>query len=401
MPTLRYIGNAPTLKTIAPAREDGRVIASAAKIGESAPSKTELQPPGADTVRLRIDNHAAAANHDDTSVMNIVKKVNRLNLDPSKGASRTDSTSAANVRELVSDKENINKASFSELRGPTKSPHTKATKRYEHQQSKIKSDIFRLANPTVPGSTFKPTPSNLFTQPTEADQKESHPFAAPTPPAISYLGTQPRYLQRDTAPVTDHGGYNQQNIIYQPSLAAAAACVQFYSDCPLKGTVDDGFDHLEAKTVLYQSDACKNSIINIASSTKSDELESQTNTAIDLNTSTYGSSGTVTTQPKTASSKKSYTTKQKKIKDSNAPKRSKSAFVFYQIEMRPFIKNEFPGISFGDTSKVLGLRWKSLESEQKRKYQIMAMNDRERYYKELAHEAKLYAEKCNSNSSGS
>jgi hypothetical protein len=78
------------------------VIASAAKIGESAPSKTELQPPGTVTVWLGIDNHASAANRDDNSVMNIVKNVNRLSLDPSKGASCTDLTLTANAGKQVS-----------------------------------------------------------------------------------------------------------------------------------------------------------------------------------------------------------------------------------------------------------------------------------------------------------
>lgn len=102
------------------------------------------------------------------------------------------------------------------------------------------------------------------------------------------------------------------------------------------------------------------------------------------------SSGASATRPKsTNSGVKPCAGKQKKMKDPNAPKRAKSAYSYYQIEMQPKIKIEFPGVSFGDTSKIISQRWKVLDADGKKKYQVMAMNDRVRYYKELgAYQAK-------------
>lgn len=86
----------------------------------------------------------------------------------------------------------------------------------------------------------------------------------------------------------------------------------------------------------------------------------------------------------------------KKAKNSNdpsAPRRFKSSYMFYQAEIRSQIKSEFPGISFGESSKISGERWRCLTTEQKTKYDCMMMEDRERYYTELKlYQAKLMAE---------
>jgi hypothetical protein len=62
------------------------------------------------------------------------------------------------------------------------------------------------------------------------------------------------------------------------------------------------------------------------------------------------------------------------------------------------IKSECPGISFGELSQVIGQRWKGLSPEQKTQYNIMAMEDRARYYSELTVYEKSKTEKCGSDS---
>lgn len=111
--------------------------------------------------------------------------------------------------------------------------------------------------------------------------------------------------------------------------------------------------------------------------------------AVDLTKS--AKSGNMYYAHPSASDAASRARKQKK-KDPNAPKKPKSAYLCYQVTMQPKIKYEFPGISFGDTRKIIGQRWRSLELEEKKKYQDMAMNDRVRYVKDLsAYQAKLPA----------
>ena len=46
----------------------------------------------------------------------------------------------------------------------------------------------------------------------------------------------------------------------------------------------------------------------------------------------------------------------KKKKDPNAPKRGLSAYLFFANEQRDNVREENPGISFGQVGKVLGER---------------------------------------------
>ncbi|KAL2049598.1 hypothetical protein ABVK25_010177 [Lepraria finkii] len=74
----------------------------------------------------------------------------------------------------------------------------------------------------------------------------------------------------------------------------------------------------------------------------------------------------------------------KKKKDPNAPKRGLSAYMFFANEQRDNVREENPGISFGQVGKVLGERWKALNEKQRLPYETKAKADKERYENEKA-----------------
>ena len=75
--------------------------------------------------------------------------------------------------------------------------------------------------------------------------------------------------------------------------------------------------------------------------------------------------------PKTKGSKK------KKEKDPNAPKRSKSSYLYFCEEVRAGLRQENPGLSLTELSRELGRRWG--EVRDRTKYEAMAREDRARY----------------------
>ncbi|KAL3605509.1 Non-histone chromosomal protein 6 [Fusarium poae] len=84
--------------------------------------------------------------------------------------------------------------------------------------------------------------------------------------------------------------------------------------------------------------------------------------------------------PKAAASGKrgARTTKRAK-KDPNAPKRGLSAYMFFANEQRENVREENPGISFGQVGKLLGERWKALNEKQRAPYEAKAAADKKRY----------------------
>ncbi|KAL8743202.1 MAG: hypothetical protein Q9190_004420 [Brigantiaea leucoxantha] len=74
----------------------------------------------------------------------------------------------------------------------------------------------------------------------------------------------------------------------------------------------------------------------------------------------------------------------KKKKDPNAPKRGLSAYMFFANDNRDNVREENPGISFGQVGKVLGEKWKSLNPKQREPYEAKAKADKERYESEKA-----------------
>ena len=74
----------------------------------------------------------------------------------------------------------------------------------------------------------------------------------------------------------------------------------------------------------------------------------------------------------------------KKKKDPNAPKRGLSAYMFFANEQRDNVREENPGITFGQVGKVLGERWKALNEKQRGPYEESAAKDKKRYEEEKA-----------------
>jgi len=66
-------------------------------------------------------------------------------------------------------------------------------------------------------------------------------------------------------------------------------------------------------------------------------------------------------------------------RDPAAPKRASGAYVFFTNVMRPQVLKEYPGIRFVELGKVMGVRWRALTPEEKRRFEDMAAEDKVRY----------------------
>ncbi|XP_011009449.1 PREDICTED: FACT complex subunit SSRP1-like [Populus euphratica] len=71
--------------------------------------------------------------------------------------------------------------------------------------------------------------------------------------------------------------------------------------------------------------------------------------------------------------------KPKKKKDPNAPKRSKSAYMFFSQMEWENVKKSNPGIVFGEITKALADKWNAMSAEEKEPYEEMARDDKQRY----------------------
>ncbi|CAG9971210.1 unnamed protein product [Clonostachys byssicola] len=84
--------------------------------------------------------------------------------------------------------------------------------------------------------------------------------------------------------------------------------------------------------------------------------------------------------PKAATTKRGgKEVKKRGKKDPNAPKRGLSAYMFFANEQRENVREENPGISFGQVGKLLGERWKALNDKQRTPYEAKAAADKKRY----------------------
>ena len=75
--------------------------------------------------------------------------------------------------------------------------------------------------------------------------------------------------------------------------------------------------------------------------------------------------------------------KKRKKKDPNAPKRSKSAYMFFAKERRPELVKEQPTLTFGEYGKAMGVAWGTIEPSIKAKFEQQAAKDKVRYAKEM------------------
>ncbi|KAH9886852.1 HMG box protein [Xylariomycetidae sp. FL2044] len=71
-------------------------------------------------------------------------------------------------------------------------------------------------------------------------------------------------------------------------------------------------------------------------------------------------------------------------KRKDGPKRGLSAYMFFANEQRENVREENPGISFGQIGKILGERWKALTDKQKAPYESKAAADKQRFQDEKA-----------------
>ena len=71
-------------------------------------------------------------------------------------------------------------------------------------------------------------------------------------------------------------------------------------------------------------------------------------------------------------------------KDPNAPKKASSAYIFFSNEKRAEVKKAHPELkSMGMMAKRLGEMWKALSESDRKPYQKMANDDKERYMEEM------------------
>ncbi|KAJ5918857.1 Non-histone chromosomal protein 6 [Penicillium verhagenii] len=71
-------------------------------------------------------------------------------------------------------------------------------------------------------------------------------------------------------------------------------------------------------------------------------------------------------------------------KDPNAPKRGLSAYMFFANDNRDAVREENPGITFGQVGKTLGDKWKALTESERKPYDEKAATDKKRYEEEKA-----------------
>lgn len=72
----------------------------------------------------------------------------------------------------------------------------------------------------------------------------------------------------------------------------------------------------------------------------------------------------------------------KKKKDPSAPKKPRSAYIFFCEDMRETVKKENPDLSGKDILRELGARWKTLTAEDKEQYEEQNKKDKVRYENE-------------------
>jgi hypothetical protein len=75
--------------------------------------------------------------------------------------------------------------------------------------------------------------------------------------------------------------------------------------------------------------------------------------------------------------------KNKKVRDPNAPRPAATAYMYFTKEMYPLIKADQSDKSFVGVTKSLGIMWKAIKDNERKKYDHLAAADKVRYQKEL------------------
>eukprot|EP00922_Rhytidocystis_sp_ex-Travisia-forbesii_P019900 GHVS01029377.1.p3 GENE.GHVS01029377.1~~GHVS01029377.1.p3 ORF type:complete len:102 (+),score=22.93 GHVS01029377.1:350-655(+) len=98
--------------------------------------------------------------------------------------------------------------------------------------------------------------------------------------------------------------------------------------------------------------------------------------------------------PKKGSVKGDKKTTKRAKKDKSAPKRAKSAFLFFSIERRKVLVEAKPELQskIAEVSKMLGIEWGKMNEGDKVNYEKSAKADKLRYEKEKAEYIKKNAQ---------
>jgi len=83
-------------------------------------------------------------------------------------------------------------------------------------------------------------------------------------------------------------------------------------------------------------------------------------------------------------SKKSDGKAKRAKKDKNAPKRGRSAYIYFCEAERSEVKASNPNFGFGDIAKELADKWKQLSEDEKKPFGAKADRDKKRYEREKA-----------------
>jgi hypothetical protein len=74
--------------------------------------------------------------------------------------------------------------------------------------------------------------------------------------------------------------------------------------------------------------------------------------------------------------------KRKAVAVALAPRHPLSAYLFFIANNRARFRSMYPEKSFSESARLLGIFWKTLDREERRKYEILAVADRFRYEEE-------------------
>jgi hypothetical protein len=72
----------------------------------------------------------------------------------------------------------------------------------------------------------------------------------------------------------------------------------------------------------------------------------------------------------------------KKKKDPNAPSSAKTSYLLYANDVRDDIRKKHPDIPISEVTKIIGLQWNELSTDDKQKYVELASADKERFQQE-------------------
>ena len=75
--------------------------------------------------------------------------------------------------------------------------------------------------------------------------------------------------------------------------------------------------------------------------------------------------------------------KKRRKKPKGLPKRALSSYNCFFRSERSKIQQEIPGIDFEELGRLVGKRWSELSEEERQPYNLLAMEDRERYHNEM------------------